>query len=34
MLGNCYENGFGTNKDMNKCIDYYQMAVDAGFREA
>lgn len=23
MLGNCYENGFGTAKDMKKCIEYY-----------
>ena len=30
-LGNCYENGKGTNKDLNAAIDCYNFALNKGY---
>lgn len=34
MLGNCYENGYGVTKDIDKAIEYWQMAAEFDHDEA
>ncbi len=34
LLAQCYENGEGTAKDLDKAKELYQQAADAGIAEA